>query len=147
MSTQRWERDRTDFDILLASTLRVGHILRAFSFVKEKKRTEKALRGFFSLNCCPARTAPRGASEAGPPWGSRLVCPRIVVVRRARRPFFSWRDLANVTNDYPCPADDVKIHRLGAAKNASLYGISFMLPCASLVPFEVNIFDKRKTLY
>ena len=56
--------------ILLPARLRLrGHA--ALHFMQERKRSEKALRSFLPLICCPARTAdkrpPRPASCQSPP--------------------------------------------------------------------------------
>ena len=54
-----------------ASPLTLADNMQVISFMQERKRSEKALRSFLPLICCPARTAdkrpPRPASCQSPP--------------------------------------------------------------------------------
>ena len=54
-----------------ASPLTLADEVQVFSFIQERKRSEKALRSFLPLICCPARTAdkraPRPPSCQSPP--------------------------------------------------------------------------------
>ena len=54
-----------------ASPLTLADNMQVISFMKERKRSEKALRSFLPLICCPARTAdkraPRPPSCQSPP--------------------------------------------------------------------------------
>ena len=48
--------------------------VQVFSFVKERKRSEKALRSFLPLICCPARTADKSGSPVSLSETDRPSC-------------------------------------------------------------------------